>query len=65
MKYFNYKKKYLILSILLIIYFRLRSNENVFTKKINITHKKNNGNQTIKYSDYILICERAIRLNLL
>ena len=65
MKYFIYNKKYLILSILLIIYFRLRSNENVFTKKINITHKKNNGNQTIKYSDYILICERAIRLKLI
>ena len=56
--------KIIILLILLIIYFRLRNNKNEFTKKINNTKKKYNNEFIKKYYNYILICERAIRLKL-
>ena len=57
-----YNKKYLILLILLIIYFKLRNNKNDFTKKINNTQKNYNNKYIKKYLNYILICERSIRL---
>ena len=63
----NIIKKYSILFLCLIIitiYFRGRNNKNELTKKTNLTHMQY-YNTTNLYSNYILICQKKIRLKLI
>jgi glycosyltransferase involved in cell wall biosynthesis len=57
-------KKFLIILLLLIIYYRFIDTKNKYTKNVNITQIKYNNNIEYSFSNYILICEKKIRLKL-